>query len=354
MSRQTKSKKRRKSTRSKKQKSLLLTVLLALLVLITAVIVAGIAGWYGFESGKEAGRKACEKELQTYRKDLAALRGRLDALRALAKSPKTQKKKEARKSKKNDRPSHTATPLSEAKDYAASGGKGRETRRAVSLNAKGRPKLVIIIDDVAYPSQIRAIKRLPWHITPSLFPPTPAHPDTPKMAQTLHHYMIHLPMEARHFNRPEPETLTVKSSETHIGARLAQIRRLFPDARFINNHTGSRFTADTVAMKRLCRKLKRDGFIFVDSRTTPRSVVADACRRYGMPYLARDIFLDNKPDIGYIRAQLKKAVRVARRHGYAIAIGHPHRKTLEALAGARDILKGVEVLYMDELYEKIR
>ncbi|NPA29060.1 MAG: divergent polysaccharide deacetylase family protein [Epsilonproteobacteria bacterium] len=357
MTKSKKTKKRRKTSRSKKRGSIALTILLTLLAIVLTVMVAGIAGWYGFESGKTAGREACEKELSGYRKDLKALRHKIEVLQKREKPGKTEKKKERKKKPVPSRkkPAHPAMPFSEAKDFVAAGGKGAETsRRSPARSGGHRPKLVIIIDDVAYPSQLKAIRRLPWHITPSLFPPTVGHPDTPKLAEKLHHYMIHLPMEAQRFNRPEPDTLTVQTGEKKISARLGQIRRLFPDARFINNHTGSRFTADAAAMARFCRAAKRDGFLFVDSRTTPRSAVAEACRRYGLPYFSRDIFLDNKPDIAYIRGQLEKAVRIARRHGYAIAIGHPHRKTFEALAGAGSLLKGIDVVYMDELYEKIR
>jgi len=70
--------------------------------------------------------------------------------------------------------------------------------------------------------------------------------------------------------------------------------------------------------------------------------------------LARDIFLDNIADIGYIKNQLKKAVKLAKKHGYAIAIGHPHSTTFKALATSGTILKDVDIVYIDELYKTLR
>ena len=40
------------------------------------------------------------------------------------------------------------------------------------------PKLAIIIDDVAFLHEIRDIKKIPFKITPSFFPPSKRYPDT--------------------------------------------------------------------------------------------------------------------------------------------------------------------------------
>jgi len=61
---------------------------------------------------------------------------------------------------------------------------------------KGKPKLVLIIDDIARPAQLKALKKMPWHITPSIFPPSELSKNTPKLAAGLKHYMVHLPLES--------------------------------------------------------------------------------------------------------------------------------------------------------------
>ena len=212
-----------------------------------------------------------------------------------------------------------------------------------------KPKLAIIIDDVAFGYQVRAIQNLRMPINISFFPANKRHPNTPRYAKRLRHYMIHLPMEAVHYPRPEPNTLLTTSSDAFLERIIAKIRRDFPRAHFINNHTGSKFTADYDAMLRLVPILQKYRFHFVDSRTTPDSKVKEALALYGEPYIHRDIFLDNKQDVEYIKKQLAKAIRIAKRKGFAIAIGHPHPTTLKALAESKGVLKQVHLIYLDEL-----
>ncbi len=50
-----------------------------------------------------------------------------------------------------------------------------------------------------------------------------------------------------------------------------------------------------------------------------------------MPFLERDVFLDNDSSVEHVARQLAETEEVARRQGYAIAIGHPHAGTISAL-----------------------
>ena len=57
-----------------------------------------------------------------------------------------------------------------------------------------------------------------------------------------------------------------------------------------------------------------------------------------MPHAARDVFLDDEISTPAIAARLGELERVARHTGSAIAIGHPHDQTLDALKGwLRDV-----------------
>jgi polysaccharide deacetylase 2 family uncharacterized protein YibQ len=130
---------------------------------------------------------------------------------------------------------------------------------------------------------------------------------------------------------------------------LGRIRRYFPKALYVNNHTGSKFTADEKAVRRLVDVLDQYGFGLIDSRTTKDTAIPRVMRSLGRPYLHRDVFLDNKADIAYIQGQIKKAVARAKRRGYAIAIGHPRPKTFEALRRSRGLFKEVRLIYVDDL-----
>ena len=44
-----------------------------------------------------------------------------------------------------------------------------------------------------------------------------------------------------------------------------------------------------------------------------------------------------------------RAVRVAKKYGYAIAIGHPHKKTLQGVAESKALFNNVELVTIDTL-----
>ena len=69
-------------------------------------------------------------------------------------------------------------------------------------------------------------------------------------------------------------------------------------------------------------------------------------------YIFRDVFLDNTQNLKDIENELKKAVQIAKKRGFAIAIGHPKKQTLKVLKNSGDILKGVEVVYLKDIYER--
>ena len=214
---------------------------------------------------------------------------------------------------------------------------------------RGKPKLAIIIDDVAYAHQTRLIKKIPFKVTPSFFPPTKRHPDTIELSNNFKFAMIHLPTEALSFSRPEPETLKVGDSTQDMKKRIKQIKNWFPSIKYYNNHTGSKFTSDLKSMDRLIRVMKDEKIHFVDSRTTAQTKAPKVSKKYGLKLYSRDIFIDNNIEKNLIKKQLKKAVSIAKKRGYAVAIGHPHVNTLQVLINAKSILKGVDLVYLKDL-----
>jgi len=216
-----------------------------------------------------------------------------------------------------------------------------------------KPKLAIIIDDVSTRSQLNTIQATGIKVTPSIFPPSKLSMSSHTLAVGLKYYMIHLPMESGSLKfNTQYKTLTRRLSKEQIEARVKELRKLFPTARYINNHTGSVFTGDYHAMQRLYGALRKEGFVFVDSRTISSTKVPKIAHEFGDAYVARDIFIDNEHNVSYIHKQLREAVNMAKKKGYAIAIGHPHKMTMKALFSAANIFKDVELVYIDDIYKK--
>ena len=221
---------------------------------------------------------------------------------------------------------------------------------APKIKPTSKPKLAIIIDDISTNSQIQSIKSLNLKITPSIFPPNKKFPNTPNLAKNLNHFSIHLPLEALNYS-DNLITLSTTHSYNEIDWQIANLRKNFPNAKFINNHTGSKFTSDRYAMNNLLRALRKHGFYFVDSRTFRDTKTQILAPKYGLKYIYRDVFLDNVDSVASVRKELQKAVEIANTKGYAIAIAHPKSTTFRALATSGDILNQVELVYLDEIYE---
>lgn len=211
------------------------------------------------------------------------------------------------------------------------------------------PKLAIIIDDVSFPSQVRMLKEIPYKVTPAFFPPTKGHPETIRLSREFPFAMIHLPLEAKYFSRPEEDTLNTTDTYETIEKRIKRIKAWFPHITYYNNHTGGFFTAHHDAMDKLIRAMKAENLMFVDSRTIGNSKAPEVTKKYDMFLYSRDVFLDNSLNKVEIRSQLQLAVNKAKKNGYAIAIGHPHKNTLEVLRDSKELLNGVDMVFVNEL-----
>lgn len=222
-----------------------------------------------------------------------------------------------------------------------------ETRTPRTVGSEA--KLVIIMDDVSYAHDVKAIQSTGLPLVMSFLPPSSRHPDSAILAKQQRMYMVHLPLDAVAFNDVEPYTLHVDSTEEEIEKRLIALKQLYPNAHYMNNHTGSKFTSDPEAMDRLIRIMQKEGLQFVDSRTIATTKGREITAKYGMRYLVRDVFLDDKDGVANVKKQIKEAVAKAKRYGTAIAIGHPRVDTIQALKESKEILKEVQLVSIEQI-----
>ena len=147
--------------------------------------------------------------------------------------------------------------------------------------------------------------------------------------------MLHLPMEPREGQVPanglERHTITARMSRQDIRRRLDGALASVPHAAGVNNHMGSKATADPSLMRVILEELNARGLYFVDSLVTPDSVCRSVAARVGIRFGERAIFLDNENRAAYIRGQLLTLVAEARRRGAAIGIGHDRPMTLSVI-----------------------
>ena len=232
--------------------------------------------------------------------------------------------------------------------YSANSHSKRKSHKAPN----GGPKLAIIMDDISTNTQASELKKLSIKVTPSIFPPEKEHPKTAELAKEFSVYMVHLPLQALNYTNEKANTLHTGDSKEKISQRIKDIKNDFKGVKYINNHTGSGFTSDFKSTLALLAELKNSEIYFIDSLTTNKSTVLDASKKLGLKYAYRDVFLDNEQNVSKILKMINKAVAVAKKDGVAIAICHPYKSTFEALKIAqKDAFKGVEVVYVDKIYE---
>lgn len=232
--------------------------------------------------------------------------------------------------------------------YSANSHSKRKSHKAPN----GGPKLAIIMDDISTNAQVRELKKLSIKVTPSIFPPEKEHPKTAELAKEFSVYMVHLPLQALNYTNEKANTLHTGDSKEKISQRIKDIKKDFKGVKYINNHTGSDFTSDFKSTLALLAELKNSEIYFIDSLTTNKSTVLDVSKKLGLKYAYRDVFLDNEQQVSKILKMINKAVAVAKKDGVAIAICHPYKSTFEALKIAqKDAFKGVEVVYVDKIYE---
>lgn len=204
---------------------------------------------------------------------------------------------------------------------------------AVPKTAPRDPMVAIVLDDMG-PNRggtERALN-LPAAITFAFLPYAPHVADFVKAARAHgHEILVHVPMEPVGSADPGPHALRTDNPPEDIRADLAWNLSRFDGYVGINNHMGSRFTANAEDMRVVMEELKARGLMFLDSRTSAKTRAVDVARAAGLPTLSRDVFLDHDEEGAEVDAELGKLERLARERGFAIAIGHPHAKTLDIL-----------------------
>ena len=215
---------------------------------------------------------------------------------------------------------------------------------------KPLPRLAIVIDDVGVSKA--PIKKLLALRMPLTFAILPRQRYSTELANVIneagYEVIIHIPMEPEDINgnNPGKGALLLAQSDDTIRKEIKTMIREMPHAVGTSNHMGSRFTKDYDKMHTVLEEIKNSGLYFLDSRTTADSVAFKLAQQMGVKSSSRRIFIDNKLDTQAIKNELRRAIRYALSQGEAIAIGHPHKQTIAALAEMKEAMEnaGIELV----------
>ncbi|MFT5210755.1 MAG: polysaccharide deacetylase 2 family uncharacterized protein YibQ [Flavobacterium sp.] len=194
--------------------------------------------------------------------------------------------------------------------------------------------VAIIIDDLGHnKSRGQLALSLPGSLTYAVLPNSRYASAVAESAfSSNREVIVHLPMENRNSYPMSVDALTDKLNRADFLISVNTLINKVPHAIGINNHQGSYLTEQSVQMNWLMDDLKDRNFLFLDSRTSPKTVAYKIALNKNILSGARDVFLDNEPTTFEIDRAFQKLIRIAKRHGTAIGIGHPHKQTLDYLA----------------------
>ena len=198
----------------------------------------------------------------------------------------------------------------------------------------GSAKIAIVIDDMGMKRGMTGpFAALPGRLTFAFLPYAgDLRRQTRRVREAGHELFVHLPMEPEsRIEDPGPNALLTRLSAEELVGRIKWNLNRFDGFVGINNHMGSLFTQSRAHMRPVLEAMRSRQLVYLDSRTSATDVGPELAEELGVPWVGRDIFLDNIRTRIAIDEQLARTVRVAQQRGQAVAIGHNYQVTLDAL-----------------------
>jgi polysaccharide deacetylase 2 family uncharacterized protein YibQ len=225
---------------------------------------------------------------------------------------------------------------------------------AVDVHPK-MPRIAILIDDLGYNRQgMESSLALPYEVALAILPETPfALPTALTAKEQGRITLLHAPMENQRELKLGPGGLYANMTEHQLKATLNKDLDGLPGIQGVNNHMGSLLTTKEDSMKWVMEVLKGRSLFFIDSLTSPKSVAKKTAQEYGLKTVSRDVFLDNIRTEKAIDKQFSRLIKRARRHGSALAIGHPYPETMAYLKKRLNHLEadGVRLVRLSDVLE---
>ncbi len=218
--------------------------------------------------------------------------------------------------------------------------------------AKDVGNISIIIDDMGYDHYVmKKFLEINMPIAFSFIPNTQYDYMSNDFCKKGYTVMLHMPSESVNKNLNDYKLLLkVTDSKKEITEKIEKALLSVPCASGFNNHMGSKFLQDPDKVSDMMEFLKQHNLFFVDSLTTPHSTGAKIACKLGVKYAIRDMFIDNKKQLKYVKNNLLFAIHLAKEGKNVIVIGHDNIVTLEAILHLKDKLKP----YLKDIKENLK
>ncbi len=134
--------------------------------------------------------------------------------------------------------------------------------------------------------------------------------------------LLHLPMEAENGADPGPGAIRTDLSAGEIAARVGDDLASVPGAIGVNNHMGSKATADPEVMRTVLGALHERDLFFLDSRTSAATTGRTVAAEVGIPFAERAVFLDHERTREAILGSIAHALELSGEGEPVVMIGH--------------------------------
>ena len=161
--------------------------------------------------------------------------------------------------------------------------------------------------------------------------------------------ILHMPMEPKYGKKSwlGPKCLLENMSDDEIRKNILDSLEEIKFTVGVNNHMGSKIMENNRILNILFDILSEKKLIFIDSKTTGGSLAKDLANEYGIKFYERDIFIDNK-NIGIVKQNLVKAIDIAGKNKFSIAIGHV------GPAGGKITARAIKEIYEEYKNRKVK
>lgn len=194
-----------------------------------------------------------------------------------------------------------------------------------------RGYLILVMDDIGYQREpVEFLSGLSIPVIYSLLPHTPYGKSLyESLITTTENLFLHLPLESeKPWENRDPLLLTIKGGREEWERLFSLALKEYPEVKGFNNHKGSKFTKDAQSSRFLVEKSLEKGLLLLDSLTTPESKILPICKMTSALCASRDIFLDHTRTDEEMKESFLQFAKIAEKKGIAIAIAHPHKKTV--------------------------
>lgn len=200
-----------------------------------------------------------------------------------------------------------------------------------------RPRIAVVITDLGLSGAATetAIQQLPGSVTLSFSPYAKGLDQWANLARAAgHEVLLDLPMEPLDYPEQDPGPYTLLTS-IDPKQNLFKMQWLLSRATGyvgVTNHMGSRFTTSGPDLKPVLEQIKTRGLLFLDSRSSEQSVAAKLAKESGMAWAINSRFIDPTASRDAIDNELAEIQKIAKKTGYAVAMGSAYPVTIERVA----------------------